>query len=551
MFSTLTLDLFAKMLNSEIPFRISTEAKARLEETREFIDFLLEKNIKVYGLTTGFADLRNVAVPSEKAAELSCNIIASHDAGIGPSLSHDVVLGAMIIRAHSLAKGFSGFQPKSLETLMGMINERIIPDIPCHGSLGASGDLALLARLGRAMQGHDVPVSYSGRQMDAKGALTMAGIAPFVPAAKEGLALTNGTSFAASMAAIALLKEIRVLENFFALLPLFLDATEAVDSAFLEPINACRGQKGQVWVAQLIRQLTKDSHYKDSEGVQDDYCIRCLPQILGPKIELIEESALWIERELNAVTDNPLIFRGEEISDDVPQSRLIEFQGINWLVISGGNFHAEYLTTAADAIALANSKIALLLERHMTYLLNPFRNKNKLPVYLLHDETKRGLHSGYMITQYTGNDLAQKIAALGVPTGIYNLTSANESEDVVSYGSTACQRLLTQITLFEDFLAIYLCIVTQSYAIKRAVKTPLPHTISEKCFQVIEEYMPPLPHLKEESFRERYKGAKELLASSRLREIIHFPLVEKLNKQTEHRSSQYVTSKSTYATIPG
>ena len=282
--------------------------------------------------------------------------------------------------------------------------------------------------------------------------------------------------------------------------------------------------------------LLKESPLIDRTGVQDDYCIRCLPQILGPKLEMILESAARIENELEAVTDNPLIFRGEEISGDVNKEVLLRFQDSNWLVASGGNFHGEYLTTVADTIALANAKIVLLLERHMTYLLNPFSNKQKLPAYLIHDKTKRGLYSGHMVTQYTGNDIAHKICYLGNPTGLYNITSANESEDVVSYGSAACQRLLAQTALFEDFLAIYLCIVAQAYSMRRISAD----TFSERCFELIQAHLSPLPSVKEESFTQRYASAKELLHSNKLRELINFPLMKQISRE-------YVSNYSTHA----
>lgn len=501
----LTLDIFHQIVNGNLPLGLSQESSLCLQKVREFIEYLLKQNVIVYGLTTGFADLRNKAVSPEKAAELAYNIIHSHDAGIGEPLPEDVVLGAMVIRANALAKGYSGFQVESLTTLIDMINAKIIPEIPTCGSLGASGDLALLARLGRAMSGEDVPVSCQGVKMSAKQALFIKGIKPFRPQAKEGLALTNGTSFMASMGAIALSREIHLLENILALQPLFLESIHAVDAAFAPPIQQVRGQMGQKWVASLLYDCIKNSPMTDRVEIQNDYCIRCIPQILGPKIELLLSAVPWVERELEAVTDNPLIFRGAELGPELAHSRLIPFQGDSWAVLSGGNFHGEYLTTAADTIALINAKVVLLLERQMTYMLNPFRNQNKLPIYLIADTKDSGLLSGYMITQYTGNDLAQRIAALGVPTGIYNLTSANESEDVVSYGSTACQRLLSQIALLDDFLAIYVTLVVQAYSLRRKEYRLDSMTYSEQLFAALQEQMGiSHPYMQEGDFVARY-----------------------------------------------
>lgn len=525
----LTLDLFEQLMQGKFSLAVSQESIARLHEVRRFIEKLLQSNAAVYGLTTGFADLRNKAVSPDKASELSRNIIESHDAGIGTPLSEEIVLGAMIIRANALAKGYSGFQEESLQTLVNMINARIIPEIPSCGSLGASGDLALLARLGRAMMGEDVPVFYRGAKISAKQALALEGITPFSPKAKEGLALTNGTSFMASMGAIALLREASLIENILALQPLFLESVHAVDAAFADPIHQVRGQEGQSWISSILYNCIRNSPYIDRNGIQNDYCIRCIPQILGPKIESFCNAVPWIERELDAVTDNPLIFKGEFLGSALAESRILVFEQECWSVLSGGNFHGEYLTTAADTIALSNAKIVLLLERQMTYMLNPFRNQSTLSPYLIAKDKDAGLLSGYMITQYTGNDLAQRIAAFGVPTGIYNITSANESEDVVSYGSTACQRLLSQISLLEDFVAIYLTIAMQAYSLRRKTQTPDRDTYSERLFAALQTEMGiEHPYTEETSFIERYAAAKKTVLSSIAGQILGSPLSQRL-----------------------
>lgn len=504
----ISLNEFDALLKDECQFSLSDEATKRLDETTQFINYLLEKKIKVYGLTTGFADLRNAAVDADKAAILSRNIILSHDAGIGAPLPYDVTLGAMIVRAHSLSKGYSGFSCESMNTLLGMINHRIVPEIPGTGSLGASGDLAFLARLGMAMMGENVTVHYQGQKMMAKAALKMAGIAPMVPKAKEGLALTNGTSFMASMMGIAFLQIEKFINNLFAVEGLFLNAVSAIDAAFYESIQTVRHQKGQLDVAARLRPYLVDA---DPAGVQNDYSIRCLPQILGPKLELIMEQKAKVEQELNAVTDNPLIFRGQELSSDIDPCRILTFRDESWAVLSGGNFHGEYSGTAADVIAVANAKIALTLERQLTYLLNPFRNEKKLPIYLVADPGKAGLLSGHMICQYTGNALAHKISLLAHPASITNITSANESEDIVSYGATAAQKLLEQMKYMNELLAIHLVTSAQAYSLirpSRTKKNPLIEAIFEK-IQAKSQF----PQTEDESFELKYKAALELLES--------------------------------------
>jgi len=518
----LTLSQFYHILEDKIAVGISDESVKRLNDTRRFVDFILKSNIKVYGLSTGFADLRDKSINPAQAAELSYNLLKSHDAGIGSAFKDQIVLGAMIVQASSLAKGYSAFQVASLETLLGMINHRIILKVPSTGSLGASGDLAFLARVGRAMMGGEVPVSYKNSIMSARKALEIAGITPFNPQAKEGLAITNGTSFMVALLAIAYQKELKELENLLALQGLFYNAVHAVDAAFYIDMQKIRKQNGQELIAGMLRNHFKDSPLVDTGGVQDDYCIRCVPQILGAKIESILEQRKKIENELDAVTDNPLFFRGAEISEDISADRIIDFEGEKWAVLSGGNFHGEIITTIADIIVAANAKIALTLERQITYMLNPFKNKNRLPTYLITDEKKQGLTSGYMVTQYTANALVHKIQQLSQPTSCYNITSANESEDVVSYGASAAQRLLEQVEYLHELNTIYLGVAVQAYAITRQkylneYGTFSNEFLAEKIFLKSQEAMGEIyPIDYEEGFEKRYEMASALLNTGSL-----------------------------------
>jgi histidine ammonia-lyase len=525
-----TLDDFQDLLLRRVELVLGEKAKARLEETRKFIDYALEKNLKIYGLTTGFADLRDKVVSPEDAGQLSINIIRSHDAGIGEPIERSIVRGAMILRANALSKGNSGFQEKSLQTLIGMINHDIIPEIGSFGSLGASGDLAPLARLGRAMQGDDVEVFYRGEKMMAGEALSRAQIKPFVPSAKEGLALTNGTSFMASMGAIGYLRQLHLFENMISLVTLYANCMEAVDAAFSKSIQNVRHQAGQTLVADILRILFEDSPFIDKKGIQDDYSLRCLPQIIGAKLEPFLNLKKVIFNELDAVTDNPLIFKNEEISSDVPEGRRIPFGGDEWSVLSGGNFHGETLATALDTLRALNSKLALTLERHMTVLNNPSRNKNKFPAYLIGDEKNVGLLSGFMIPQYTGNGIAQKICDLADPVTKYNMTSGNESEDIVSYGYSSGLKWLEQLKAFENLIVVYTTMVAQAYSLKRdSFETPLDQSLlSERLFSHIQKATA-FPMNGDRPFDQVFKTLKALLATNVLREEIGYPLTSELS----------------------
>ncbi len=527
------------VFNKKTTVDICPEVSEDLKKTRGFIDFLLKHDIEVYGVTTGLADLRNQKVNPVEAAQFSCNLIESHDAGIGIPIPHDITLGAMIARASSLAKGNSGFQLKSLETLVQMINKKIVPQIPKTGSLGASGDLAFLARMARAMMGEDVPVWYKNKTISARKALEITGIQPFEPSSKEGLAVTNGTSFIISMLSIAYLQELNELENILALQGLFLNAISSQNTAFNGSIHQVRNHSGQVLVAQILSKHLEFTVFSDPSRIQDDYCIRCVPQIFGPKIEIILEQFKKIEIELNAVTDNPLFFRGDEITPDINPSKIWSVNNEFWTVLSGGNFHGECLTTIADTICASNAKIAITLERQITYMLNPSRNKNQLPIYLITDTEQSGLLSGYMITQYTANALVQRIAQLGTPTSIFNITSGNEAEDIVSYGSTAAERLLEQLQYLRELNAIYLTVAVQAYAIKREAyvatgKSIPPELLAEQIFEKIqditeEEY----PTSKEENFEKRYSQALKVLNSGVLRSIMGNPLYSLITKEEQ------------------
>lgn len=531
----MTIEDFNALVRGEQHLALNSETIERLNKTRSFIDYLLSQNIKVYGITTGFADLRNKTVRPDQASELSRNLIISHDAGIGALLSKEIVRGAMVVRANSLAKGYSGFRVESLNTLIEMINAQITPEIPETGSLGASGDLALLARLGHAMMGSDrVWVDYQGVRMTSKDALEKAGIAPFVPAAKEGLALTNGTSFMSAALSLAYLKQLELYETILALMNVYLSATRSIDAAFNASIQDVRKQKGQSLVAELLRHSLEGSPLIDRKEVQNDYSQRCLPAIFGPKIEDFLTLRDQVFNEMDAVTDNPLIFHQDEISADVAQGRRIEFNGEEWAVLSGGNFHGEVIATTADILVTLSSKIALTMERQLTFINNPARNKQLFPTYLINDEQNAGLRSGFMILQYTGNGLTQKICALANPVTNFNITSANESEDLVSYGNAAVEKLLKQLEYLEQLTQVYATAIFQAYAITRTQflregSSLDASLISEQIFVEAHKKVQ-FPLLEETSFETIYGQMGELIKSSVLRKILGYPLLRELEQ---------------------
>ncbi len=518
----MTINDFLTLLKEGSCLKLGKEVLDSLDSTRGFIDYICSNDIKVYGITTGFGSLRKHFISHKLSSTLSKNLILSHDAGIGPPLPNEVTLGAMILRAHSLAKGYSGFSSEGLSTLVSMVNSRIIPEIPSHGSLGASGDLAFLARLGHAMMGGEVPVEYKGIKTSAPKALQTAEIQKFNPKSKEGLALINGTSFMASMIAIAYAREEALLENLFASIGIFLNAIGASPVPFFDSTQFVRNQCGQLIVARLIKPFFSKAELNSFDNIQDDYCIRCLPQVFGPRVEFILDQKVIIEREINAVTDNPLIFKDSQISPDVDPACRYSFNNENWAVLSGGNFHGENLTTAADGIALANAKFALTIERQITYMLNSWRNRNYLPDYLIPNPDQAGLKSGFMIPHYTANAIVHKICLLAQPSSLMNCTSGNESEDIVSYGATACNKLLDQIKLVDEILVIYLLTALQAYSISRE-NLDIKNEIVEEIFQDIQDQIS-FPILNDEDFRQKYNIISTFISSGKLRKLAGFPL---------------------------
>lgn len=536
----MTIEAFHSIVYGGAWLSVGETVQARLTETRDFIDYLLDqfqkaspenkKQFEAYGINTGFADLRDKPISPEQAGTLSTNIIRSHDAGIGDALPLDVVLGAMVLRANTLAKGYSGFQLHNLQTLVDMINHRIIPVVPRYGSLGASGDLAYLARIGGAMLGDaDVEVWYSGHVMSAGEALEKAGISPMVPGAKEGLALTNGTPFMASMITIAYLNMLQHWENTLADQVLFLNCIQAIDAAFYDCIHDVRQQEGQSVIARFLYAHIKDSPLINRTGIQNDYSIRCIPQILGPKIDEFRQKKREIEAELNAVTDNPLIFKEGEFGDYVTPSRKIRFRDQDWIVVSGGNFYGGYSAHPADVFSFCNAEMVNMAERQHTYLLNPKRNAKTLNSYLVANEAEVGLKSGHMIVQYTHNALVTQMTYLASPISTLKIDSGNHCEDIVSQGALAGIKLLEQLELIGHQNTLKFVSAMQAYSIARAhcpdVQANAALTSEQLYAYAIKSTGLTFPYTEDRNFSERYARIEASTRTMGYRAIIGYPLM--------------------------
>ena len=360
----------------------------------------------VYGVNTGFGILANTVISADQVAELQRRLVLSHMAGVGPALTDPVVRLILILKIASLARGHSGVRRRLIEALVELVNAGITPVIPAKGSVGASGDLAPLAHLSAALIGVG-EVRVAGATVAAARALADAGLEPMALAAKEGLALLNGSQVSTALALAGLF----AIENLFAAGivagALTTDACLGSDAPFAPRIQEVRGQQGQVTVAALLTALLEDSEIRhshlDCDRVQDPYSLRCQPQVMGACLDQMRFNARILEREANAVSDNPLVFAdtGE--------------------VVSGGNFHAEPVAMAADVLALALAEIGALSERRMALLIDP--HFSGLPAFLI---AEPGLNSGFMSAQITAAALASENKALAHPAVVDSLpTSAN------------------------------------------------------------------------------------------------------------------------------
>ena len=395
----------------------------------------------VYGVNTGFGSLARTAIPAEQLRELQLRLVRSHCAGVGPALPDPVVRLVLALKANALARGFSGVRVVVVETLLAMLERNVLPRIPAQGSVGASGDLAPLAHLSAALIGEGV-VTVAGEEMPAAEGLVRAGLAPLALEAKEGLALLNGTQVSTALALIGLFA---VEDAFAAALmagALSLEAMKGSDTPFDPRIHAARGQPGQIAVAKALAALLAGSRIREShidcDRVQDPYSLRCQPQVMGACLDQMRMAAGVLERESNAVSDNPLVFSADGA------------------VLSGGNFHAEPVAMAADQLAIAIAEIGALSERRTALLVD--NRMSGLPAFLT---AEPGLNSGFMIAQVTAAALASENKGLAWPASVDSLPTSANQEDHVSMAAHAARRLTTMGRNAAGIVAIELLAAAQ------------------------------------------------------------------------------------------
>jgi histidine ammonia-lyase len=431
----LTLDELHAVHAGGQPLVIDPQALPAIRASAAVVQRAAEGDAAVYGVNTGFGKLASTRISEADLATLQLNLIRSHSVGVGEPLAPPVVRLMLALKAASLARGHSGVRPVVIDTLVAVHNAGLVPYVPSQGSVGASGDLAPLSHMTLALLGEG-EFLVDGQRRPAAEVLRTAKIEPLRLAAKEGLALINGTQTSAALALHALFVFEPVLEAALVIGALTVDAARGSDGPFDPRIHALRGQPGQIDVAQYYRQLLagsaiRKSHEEGDDRVQDPYCLRCQPQVVGACLDQLRHAALVLLREANAVTDNPLVF-AEDGS-----------------MISGGNFHAEPVALAADAMANAVAEVGAIAERRIAMLIDS--NVSRLPPFLT---ANAGLNSGFMIAHVTAASLASENKSLAHPASVDSLPTSANQEDHVSMATFAARRLQPMIDNVAHILAI-------------------------------------------------------------------------------------------------
>ncbi|RAK62347.1 histidine ammonia-lyase [Phenylobacterium kunshanense] len=405
------------------PVRLDPASLPVIAEGARAVERILARHEPVYGINTGFGKLASVRIDDADLETLQRNLVLSHAAGVGEPTPKPVVCLMMALKLGSLAQGASGVRPATVELLERMLGAGLIPVVPAQGSVGASGDLAPLAHMTCALIGEGEIDTPAGRRPAAE-ALRAAGLPPLVLGPKEGLALLNGTQFSTAYALAGLFEAERLFQTALITGALSTEAAKGSDAPFDPRIHALRRQPGQIEAAAALRQLMagsaiRASHLKDDERIQDPYCLRCQPQVMGAALDVLRQAAQTLGFEANGVSDNPLIFAGEDVA------------------LSGGNFHAEPVAFAADMIALAVCEIGSIAERRLAMLVDPALSG--LPAFLT---PRPGLNSGFMIPQVTAAALVSENKQRAHPASVDSIPTSANQEDHVSMAAHGARRLL-------------------------------------------------------------------------------------------------------------
>lgn len=438
---SLTLDQAERILFQKEKVRASQSSMEKVDESHRAVERIVREKRVVYGINTGFGKFSDVLIDQCDVKELQLNLIRSHACGIGEPFPEAVSRGMLLLRANALLKGYSGVRREVIDLLLSLLNNEIHPVVPQQGSLGASGDLAPLSHLALVLMGEG-EVFYKEQRMPASEALHIAGLKPLVLEAKEGLALINGTQAMTAMGVVAYLEARQIAYQSELIAAMTVEGLNGITDAFAEEVHIARGYQQQIDTAKRMREYLAGSSLTTVQGelrVQDAYSLRCIPQVHGASWQALDYVKEKLEIEMNAATDNPLIFDGGE------------------RVISGGNFHGQPIAFAMDFMKIAVAELANISERRTERLVNP--QLNDLPPFL---SPKPGLQSGAMIMQYAAASLVSENKTLAHPASVDSIPSSANQEDHVSMGTIGARHAYQIIANTRRVLAIELICAMQA-----------------------------------------------------------------------------------------
>lgn len=466
--SKLTLSQLKKILYTSEPVQASKESLTKVKNSRKAVEEIVNQEKTVYGINTGFGKLSDVRIDKNDVETLQLNLIHSHACGVGEPFPEVVSRAMLLLRANALLKGYSGVRPLIIDRLLILLNKAIHPVIPQQGSLGASGDLAPLSHLALTLLGEG-EVFYKGTRIPAQQALQAEGLEPIMLSAKEGLALINGTQAMTAMGAVAYLEAEKLAYQSEKIAAVTMEGLRGIIDAFDDDVHQARGYQEQIDVAQRMRAYLAGSKLITVQGelrVQDAYSLRCIPQVHGATWQTLQYVKDKLEIEINAATDNPLIF------DDGKK------------IISGGNFHGQPIALAMDFLGIAMAELANISERRIERLVNP--QLNDLPPFL---SSKPGLQSGAMIMQYVAASLVSENKTLAHPASVDSIPSSANQEDHVSMGTIGARHAYQIIQHTRQVLAIELICASQAAEIRGKEKMA---AFTQRLVEQVRKYVAPI-----------------------------------------------------------
>jgi len=449
--NSLTIEDVFAVASRSAPVSLAAAARERALESRRHVEALVQGKAVAYGVTTGFGKLSDIVIPMDRLAELQVNLVRSHASGVGALLPEREVRAMMLLRANVIATGLTGARPVLADLLISMLNAGLHPPIPEQGSVGASGDLAPLAHLALSLIGEG-ELRHGDRSGPAASVLREHRLEPVTLGPKEGIVLINGTQAHTAVAALAIVDAHRLWKVAHIAGAMSLEALLGTPVAFDQRIHDARGQLGQAASAAVLRELLagseiRESHRHGDSRVQDPYSLRCMPQVHGPVLDAIDFVAAVVTRELNAATDNPLVFDGGEM-------------------LSGGNFHGQAVGMGLDFLAIALTYLATISERRIDRLVNPDLNEG-LPPFLSSDA---GVNSGFMMAQVTAAALASECKVLSHPATVDTIPTDGNKEDVVPMSMGAAWKLRRVVQNVRHVLAIELMCAAQGVDYRKPLK---------------------------------------------------------------------------------